>query len=403
VGATASGDYVFWYGNAFNPPTMGRAKLHIVDVSDPSAPEEVFTALDPPLVDNCIMGLCIEENYAYIGVGPRLVVADISDPKELSVVGSTEVEPCRLTDVAVAGGYAFLASQRGGLRALDVSDAESPKEVGSLLAPGAITTVAAADKYVFAGEQGLLHVLDASDPKALREVTTYKTGGPATETAVAGNYACVWVGGATVKILDLSEPTSPKEVATYELPIPASAFVGGQDRQTTRLAASDDRLFVCGERLGGLRVFDLSCLPWTVRMPYLVALALAASIGLALLMLLIRRSLNRYLLLPALIVVALPPALLLLVPRAPREIGRCSPPGRVLDLDVAGSSAYIVGGRHDLSASCLWVVDISDPAAPKVIDSYDTPIPFPGMGARNEFVAHQAIAVVGRYALVTHG
>jgi hypothetical protein len=53
-----------------------------------------------------------------------------------------------------------------------------------------------------------------------------------------GNYACVSVGGATVKILDLSEPTAPKKVDTYELGIPRLAS------KALRIAAYVRRLFV---------------------------------------------------------------------------------------------------------------------------------------------------------------
>jgi len=448
VGAVAAGDYAFWYGNALGDPTMGRGNLYVVDVSDPSAPEKIFKASDPPLIDGCIMSLAVEGNYAYIGVGPRLVVADVSDPKNLSVLGSTEVLPCKLTDIAVAGDHAFLASGRGGLRVLDISDADSPKEVGSFPALGAIATVTAWGNYAFAGEQDVLHVLDISDPKTLREVAPYRIekSAPkavddendedveqltiagdadeleeleeleefvfefpprAPEVAIVNNYACLAVDGKMLKILDISDPTAPKEMGSYE-----------EEVGPKRVAAYGDHVLMLYELGGSFSVVDLSPLAWTTRMPYLKAVALAASSGLALLVFLARRPLNRFVLFPvrqlwrrlirpwvrtdrqppvnrypmllAIIVVVVPPALLVLMPKAPHMVGRYVPPGFAEGLAVAERHAYIVGARHDARGSMLWVLDVSNPASPRKIGSCEL----------SQWGRATDVAVAGKYAYV---
>ena len=155
-----------------------------------------------------------------------------------------------------------------------------------------------------------------------------------------------------------------------------------------------------------------------------------------------RKSLTRYLLLLALIVVALPPSLITLMPKAPRVVSRYDPPGASHlwpgGLAVAERHAYIVGARRDGQGSMLWVLDVSkqaspreigscklsqqgcaldvaiagkyayvvddshalhvvnvtNPAAPKVIGSYSASL---------HSVDHQAVAVAGQYVLVTDG
>jgi len=503
TGLAAAGNYVFLY---YGLPGAGLQRLGgllILDVSDPSAPKEVPLELGPPFVGGPVMALTLREDCAYIGVGPRLVVADVSDPKHLSVLGSTEVLPCKLTDVAVVGDHAFLASGRGGLRVLDVSDAGSPKEVGSFRASRAIATVTASGNHAFAGEQDVLHVLDISDLKTLREVASYRIERPAPkvvdgdddedveqlivagdadeleeleefeveeivfefpprapEVAIVNNYACLAVDGKTLKILDISDPAAPKEMGSYE-----------EEVGPKRVAACGDHVLMLYELGGSLSIVDLSPLAWTTRMPYLKALALVASLGLAVLVFLLRRRLNRFVLFPArnlgrrlitpwvrtdrqpsvdrspilltLIVVALPPMLLTLVPNAPRVVGRYAPLGFAEGLAVAGRHAYLVGERHDGRGSMLWVLDVSNPAsphkigscklsqwgrasdvavagkyayvvdnfhalhvvnvtnpaAPKVIGSYSVSIPSGWRGS----VDHQAVAVAGQYVLVTDG
>ncbi len=408
MGAFAAGNYVFLYGSDYGGwgyPERRPGHLPVVDISDPSAPKEV-SATRPSLLDDAVTGVSVAGNYAYMGVGPRLVVVDISDPEHLSVMGSAEVLPCKLTDVAVAGDHAFLASGRGRLRVLDISDAGSPKEVSSFRTPAAIATVTVAGNYAFAGEQDVLHVLDASDPKDLREVAPYRIerSAPkaddedikeltiaglvpefppcAPEVAIVHNYACLAVDGKILKILDISDPNVPKELGSYE-EVPAR-----------RVAAYGDHVLVLYEHGAGLGVVDLSPLAWTARMPYLVAIALVTSVGLALLMFWVRRSLNRYLLLLALSVVALPPALLTLVPKAPRVVSRYHPPGASPvwqgGLAVAKRHAYIVGARCDDQGSMLWVLDVSNPASPREMGSCK-------LSQRGHALD---VAVAGKYAYV---
>ena len=353
------------------------------------------------MLDDAVTSVAVEGSHAYLGAGPRLVVVDVSAPEHLSVVGSTEVLPCKLTAVAVSGNHAFLAGGCGGLRVLDISDADSPKDVGSFRPPGEIVTVSVAGDYVFAGERDLVHMLDVCDPKASREVASCRIARPAPKAAieapgnlapslpprapeitVVNNYACLAVDGKMLQVLDISDPTTVKELYRYE-DVPA--------RQVA--AYGNHVLAMFG---GGLCVVDLSPLAWAARMPYLAALALVVSVALALIVLRVRRSLSRRLIQAeggtefaadlwtlrkrrkflsrcllglVLLVVALPPALLMLVPKVPCVVGRYAPPGIAQGLAVAGHHAYLVGGGDDGQGSMLWTLDLSDPASPREVGS----------------------------------
>ncbi len=66
--------------------------------------------------------VAVQGNYAYIGVGPRLVVLGVSNPAGPTVIGRTEVLPGVVEDapgyaegVAVSGTYAYVADRDGGL------------------------------------------------------------------------------------------------------------------------------------------------------------------------------------------------------------------------------------------------------------------------------------------------
>jgi hypothetical protein len=401
-GVAVAGNVAYVFGipasDAEHPKHVGG--LQIVDVSHPGAPKEVHPGPDGvPAVYDPVLALALQGQYAYLGVRERLVVADISDPKRPLVVGSAEVVPGSLTDVAEIGDHAVVAGGRGGLRVLDVSQAKVPREVGCFHSRGAITTVAAAGDYVLAGGEGGLHLLDVADPTAVHEVAAYPTEWTPRKIAMVGKTAGVAADRAVVaaekestertslvKLLDLSEPAAPREVGSYE---PRSEMSGA----VAQIAACGDRLLVLGRPGTALRVVALSYLAWRRWVPCLTTLAALASLGLALLVFRLRRSLNRYLLLPACILVLLPPALLVLLPRAPREVGRYDAGGPVGGLAVAGRYAYLVGGSADERGVCrswLWVVDLSDAGSPREIGSCKV--------SDRGFAS--AVAVAGEYAYV---
>jgi hypothetical protein len=59
--------------------------------------------------------VAVQGVYAYVGVGPRLVILDVSDPAQPTVAGQTGVLPDIVWGVAVAGSYAYVAGRHGGL------------------------------------------------------------------------------------------------------------------------------------------------------------------------------------------------------------------------------------------------------------------------------------------------
>jgi len=73
------------------------------------------------------LAVAVQGRYAYVGVGPRLVVVDVGDPARPVEVGQTGVLPGVVQDVAVSGSYAYVADWDGGLRVIDVSDPSSPR------------------------------------------------------------------------------------------------------------------------------------------------------------------------------------------------------------------------------------------------------------------------------------
>ena len=71
------------------------------------------------------MGLAISGDYAYVAALPFLEILDISDPTSPDSVSIVDLQDAR--DVAVSGGYAYVACGSYGLRIIDISEPASPE------------------------------------------------------------------------------------------------------------------------------------------------------------------------------------------------------------------------------------------------------------------------------------
>src|SRR3990172_6723395 len=90
-----------------------------------------------------------------------------------------------IKDVEISGTYAFLTVERAGLRLVDISAPEAPREVGFYDTRGAANAIAVSGSLAFVadGREGL-RVIDVSDPAAPREVGAYNTAGSAEDVAL---------------------------------------------------------------------------------------------------------------------------------------------------------------------------------------------------------------------------
>jgi hypothetical protein len=244
-------------------------------------PQAAAQSSTPPLSDSSVRGgsgdynlvvvgqlggpvnvVDVQGNYAYISVGLRLVVLDISDPSSPAVIGeeSSDVsqaqlasaggDPRRITYLTVEGNYVYMVEADGrGLRIIDVSNPRAPSEVNALPIEGAVAVVG---NYAYLSGDGGLHIVDVSDPSATKEVGFYPQF--ARHIIVEGAYAYL-SSGREIHILDVSNPAAPQRIGGY------SASVTVED-----LAVQGDHLYFVehgrrdGEEIigGYLRILDVT-------------------------------------------------------------------------------------------------------------------------------------------------
>lgn len=287
--------------------------------------------------------------YVYIGVGPRLVVLDISNPTHPMVVGQTGELPDIVQDIYVAGKHTYVVTGKGDLHVIDASNPATPTEVGVYESAGDRIYVAGNYAYLAAGVAGL-RVIDISDPTAPTEVGTYETPGAVRDVYVTGGYAYVAEASSRddsdravsggLRVIDVSDPTAPVEVGYYATSSARGIYVSGEHAYLVTLRA--------------LWLIDVS--------------SPGAPVGVSLLS---EGAINVYVV-EGYAYVADGHSLRIFDvsnPAAPVEVGAYSRSSvNVLDVYAAGRYAYVAA-----EDAILRVVDVSDPTAPSEVGFYDLP------------------------------
>ena len=149
----------------------------------------------------------------YVGEGGTFIILDISNHDTPIKVGEFTT-PGVISKIAVSK-YAYLADNNGGLRIIDLTTPNSPKEKGAF--PGFVTTLAVSGNYCYIVDGSVLKILDISNPAVPMELSTCYPSGTIFDIAVYGKY--VYAVGALglftagINVFDVSDPSHPINIS----------------------------------------------------------------------------------------------------------------------------------------------------------------------------------------------
>jgi WD40 repeat protein len=199
--------------------------------------------------------LAVVGQYLYLGIGPRVQVFDLSNPKNPRFVGQTGILPGIVKSIIADGEHLYILAESGFLILLGINNPTNPQIKASLELSTPVQGLAVMDgiAYIAGGHSGL-QVIDVSDPARLHHLSWIDTGFDAYAVAAVGDYLYVtgqydteqfvtdFKGG--LQVIEISNPTSPRVVGALDLPYFAQAIVIFED--FAYLASN------------GLRVIDIS-------------------------------------------------------------------------------------------------------------------------------------------------
>ncbi|MFX1533188.1 MAG: LVIVD repeat-containing protein [Promethearchaeota archaeon] len=196
--------------------------LIIADISDPTN----LTVTGQLAYDNALsFGVFVSGSYAYVADGNnRLMIINISDPANPTETGNISFD-ARPYNVFVSGSYAYVAGGTKGLRIIDISDPANPTETGQFVEPiySIATDVVVSGSYAFFadGSDGL-EVIDISDPANPTEAGDFDDGGDARDVFLSGSYVYVADGSDGLEILSWEETTITSTPTTSPTTSPTS-------------------------------------------------------------------------------------------------------------------------------------------------------------------------------------
>jgi len=179
-------------------------------------------------------------DYAYINVGSRLVILDVSDPTQPTQVGQSDILPGVIRDIEVGNGYAYVLLETADLWLINVTQPTNPQIVGTILPDQSIRRMEIEVNTLYLShvdnDQQTITLFDITNPSSPVPITSYISSGwwkPKGNTLYIfypdeNNLLAIW---------DISDPFHPQK--DY---IPASVAPGGYlyDVSGTRLYFYND-------------------------------------------------------------------------------------------------------------------------------------------------------------------
>jgi hypothetical protein len=351
--------------------------LAMVDFADPAAPRELWRS------DWVGQGpvLCVRKaaGHVYVVHNQTLRVMDVASPPGLTLRGSVTLSPHpQAWELAVDGTTAYVAAGAGGLKIVDVRDADNPIELGSIggdcpgCFPQSVYGVTLQDHLAFvAGGVDGVAIFDVVDPAAPRRVAVISTTpGFARGVALNHSQAIVTTGDRGLLVLDVSDLQRPRVLSALDT-----------RGDTWDVITDDDQAFVVDQN-AGLLIVDVSVPDQPHVQARLEFPGPTTGLGLA-------RDVAYVLSLTGRL-----RAYSVADVRQPALIGETDVPGEGWSLELDGSTAYVETNTG------FSVVDVADPANMILVSSTPALLGASNLEPHGIAVAGNTVYIIGGIPLV---
>jgi hypothetical protein len=212
--------------------TVDEAGFHVYRVTDPTH----WTRSSSIANTSNNKRLAVVGKYAYF-TGDALHVIDVSNPSSAQQVGVyTGMQ--NATDLAVMGNNVWVVTGNilsgrnfiGELHVVDVSNPTKPTKVNSVQFDRPTRRLLVANGFVFVGAYWDLHVFDALDGKGLHETSKFRATGGIADLAVFGTQLLIASSdGDALQVVSIAHPEKPSMLQSFHTPKSAHQIaVAGQ-------------------------------------------------------------------------------------------------------------------------------------------------------------------------------
>jgi hypothetical protein len=203
--------------------------LNIFNISDPYNPLSLWS--HQLGYENYGNWVGISGNYAYYALNQNLHIMNItnpSSPQEVGVYTTTDDVNAKISGAAFSGNSAYLACGTAGFQIVDISNPTNPVESGSSICSYSVDYIALSSNYAYllcydneSSTNHIMQVVDVSNPDSIDVISNYTALQNCFRLLTSGDYA--YLSGynnnflGNVHILNISNPASLTVAGYYEL------------------------------------------------------------------------------------------------------------------------------------------------------------------------------------------
>lgn len=197
--------------------------------------------------------VAIQGQFVFLGVGPRLIVLDISNPSQPQAVGQTGILPGIIQALSIQDSYAYILTQDNSLHIFNISDISNLQEIGSYQPENGrdhrseywgLKIIEQRAYLLFGGYTSFLSIVDMTNPIHPVEIAVHELPRDVADIAVSGSYLYAASNREGLFIIDVTDPAAPIDVAR-------------QPGEFSSIAIQGTAVFLAAGE-AGMRIFDIS-------------------------------------------------------------------------------------------------------------------------------------------------
>lgn len=318
---------------------MLSSRAYVIDVENPSAPW-LQSSIASPFPFSVVQS----GSYGLVSATGGIQVVDLSEPDSPVDLGRFPL-PSTTYAVSISAGLAFVGDSSGGFHVLETGVLSPVVALGRADTPGVSRDVGVTGDYILVAEDWAgVTVVDVSDPNVPTVVVSIDTPGRSVGLDLEGEFLFVADSGQGLTIADLTVPTSPILLGGLDTP--------GEGRDVDVVGT----VAYLADGPGGVAIIDVSDVMQPVAIDVLSTSGEATAL----------RAVSGYLYVAAgsggvqVFDIAAPDDVTLL--------GTAATPAPAVGIAVEGSTAVVAMGTTGLG-----IIDVSDPVHPALVATFDTP------------------------------
>jgi len=213
------GSYAYYiWGVAYNPWNMWiwSYNISIMDISNPSAPEEVFHYPLYNETDETGGTVYLYNNYMYIiknlYTDYTLMIFDVADPTNAQLLNEIPIAGGQLT--RLKNGFLFtygdVSLEESRIYIYDINDPVHPDLISSFVSDsGSIKDFILYNNLAILSDSGSIKVYDISDPTAVELIGSIYTGSAIYGIAASDGFVYTTGKNAGLRVIDIRVPHNP--------------------------------------------------------------------------------------------------------------------------------------------------------------------------------------------------